>query len=108
MSYVRRKRPTAFLSIRHPAAEDEARRLIAKYDGIALRLVENRLDQQLATGDVGAALHLDQVRHAISKANVEMTTLPTREWRESQRGYTGLPECDRSASRPTKRPLTPA
>ena len=71
MLYVRRKRSTTDPSICHPAAEDEARRLIAEYDATALRLVENRLDHQLATGDVAAALHLDQVRRAISKANVE-------------------------------------
>uniref|UniRef100_UPI0037047187 hypothetical protein n=2 Tax=Sphingomonadaceae TaxID=41297 RepID=UPI0037047187 len=71
MSYIRRKRSTTCPSIRHPAAEDEARRLIAEYGGTALRLVENRLDHQLASGDVAAALHLDQVRRSISKANVE-------------------------------------
>jgi hypothetical protein len=71
MSYIRRKRSMASPSIRHPAAEDEARRLIAEYDGTALRLVESRLDYQLARRDVVAALHLDQVRRAISKANAE-------------------------------------
>ena len=71
MSYVRRKQSANCPSIRHPAAEAEARRLIAEYDGTALRLVENKLDDQLAKGDVMSALHLDQVRRAISQAKAE-------------------------------------
>lgn len=85
MSYVRRKRSANCPSILHPAAEAEARRLIAEYNGTALSMVENKLDDQLAKGDAVSALHLDQVRRAISKAVAENDNPTLPEWRKSQR-----------------------
>lgn len=69
MTDVRRERSANFPIVYHPAAQDEARRLIAEHEGRALRLVERKLNDQLAKGDVVAALHLDQVRRAISNAD---------------------------------------
>lgn len=54
-------------TIHYPAALDEARRMIAEHDRRAHRVVENRIADQLAKGDVAAALHLDQVRRALAQ-----------------------------------------
>lgn len=69
MTLVRREQSVAFPIVYHPAAQDEARRLIAEHEGRALRLVESKLNDQLGKGDMVAALHLDQVRRAISNAD---------------------------------------
>lgn len=43
--------------------------MIAEHEGRALRVVESKLNDQLGKGDMVAALHLDQVRRAISNAD---------------------------------------
>lgn len=41
--------------------------MLAEHDRRAHRVVENRIADQLAKGDVAAALHLDQVRRALAQ-----------------------------------------
>lgn len=53
--------------MRHPDARREAVTLVEVHDGRAKKLVEGKLDQRLARGDIGDALRLDQVRREIDR-----------------------------------------
>lgn len=53
--------------MRHPDARREALTLVEAHDGSAKRMVEGKLDQRLAHGDIDDALRLDQVRREIER-----------------------------------------
>lgn len=53
--------------MKHPDARREAVALVEAHDGSAKKLVEGKLDQRLASGNIDDALRLDQVRREIER-----------------------------------------